>query len=376
MRKFLLIFIPIILLTFACKKDPMPDSGTDNPNPVDPDDLTSIEHNPQPLSIAVPDYFPNIEDFIPMDNPTTIEGVELGRHLFYDPMLSVDSTISCSSCHLPAGGFTDNVAFSTGVLGEQTPRSSMALINVAYITDGLFWDGRIQSLEDQALMPVEDPIEMHEEWGNVEVKFRRHDLYPEMFRKAFDIDSKKEITKDLAVKALAQFERTLISQDSKFDKWKRNEIALDDDEIDGFLMFFDEGVNGLPDAECGHCHNQPLFTTNDFFNNGLDAAETFEDFTDKGLGAFTGRLSDNGKFRAPTLRNIALTAPYMHDGRFQTLEEVVEHYNSGGHPADNKDPLLTQLGLDDEQKQSIIAFLKTLTDEKFVNNPAYQNPFE
>lgn len=378
MRRFLLIFLPIVLLTFACKKDEIPDAmGGGTPmNPVDPNDLTTIEHDPQSLALQVPEYFPDIANFIPADNPITVEGVELGRHLFYDPILSLDSLLSCSSCHLPSGAFTDNTAFSTGVRGDQTPRSSMALINLAYVTEGLFWDGRVQSLEDQALLPVEDLIELHEAWPNVEAKLQRHEQYPEMFRKAFAIDSKTEITRDLAVKALAQFERTLISQDSKFDRWKRGEYSFTDEEADGFSMFFDEGANGLPDAECGHCHNKPLFTTNGFFNNGLDAADSFDDFTDKGLGAFTGKPSDNGKFRAPTLRNIELTAPYMHDGRFQTLEEVVEHYNSGGESADNKDPLLTELGLDEEQKQSLVAFLKTLTDDTFVNNPAYQNPFE
>lgn len=379
MRKFLLIFLPIVLLTFACQEDEMPaGSGGGTPvNPVDPDDLSDIEYDPQAVSIPVPDYFPAMEDFIPADNPTTAAGVKLGKHLFYDPILSVDSTLSCSSCHLPKGAFTDNVALSTGVRGEMTPRSSMALINLAYVTEGLFWDGRVQSLEDQALLPVEDLIELHEKWPNVEAKLQRHATYPEMFRKAFGIDNKTEITRDLAVKAIAQFERTLVSSNSKFDRWKRGEYLFSEEEANGFAMYFDVGTDAfLPDAECAHCHNEPLFTTNDFFNNGLDTAESFDDFSDKGLGAVTGRPSDNGKFRAPTLRNIELTAPYMHDGRLQTLEEVIDHYNSGGKPADNKDPLLHNLGLTEENKRDLIAFLKTLTDEEFINNPAYQNPFE
>lgn len=346
-----------------------------NPNPVDQNDLTGIEYNPTSINLSVPDYFPAVEDFIPADNPMTAEGIELGRHLFYDNILSVDSTLSCSSCHLPGGAFTDNTAFSVGVKGELTPRSSMALINAIYFSNGLFWDGRSQSLEDQALLPVEDLIELHEEWPNVEVKLQRHATYPEMFRKAFGIDSKEDITRDLAVKAIAQFERTLISGNSRYDQWQRGEYQPNDEEIDGFLMFFDRADGALPDAECAHCHNEPLFTTDEYFNNGLDEAENFEDFADIGLGGVTNKPSDNGKFRAPTLRNIEFTAPYMHDGRFQTLEEVIDHYNSGGQPADNKDPLLHNLGLTEEQKQNLIAFLKMLSDEDFVNNPDFQSPF-
>lgn len=347
-----------------------------DPEPMDQNDLTDIEYNPTSISLSVPDYFPAIEDFIPADNPMTAEGVALGRHLFYDTILSVDSTLSCSSCHLPQGAFTDNIDFSVGVEGGLTSRSSMAIINVAYLNNGLFWDGRSQSLEDQALLPVEDEIELHEEWPNVEAKLQRHDTYPEMFRKAFGINDKREITRDLAVKAIAQFERTLISGNSKFDKSKRGEVFLSEEEINGLQMFFDVGDDpSLPDAECAHCHNEPLFTTDEYFNNGLDEAGSFDDFADLGLGAVTNKPSDNGKFRAPTLRNIELTAPYMHDGRFQTLEEVIDHYNSGGKPADNKDPLLHNLGLTEENKRDLIAFLKTLTDEDFVNNPDHQSPF-
>lgn len=372
MRIFFLMVIPILILMTACEEDiveiPEP--------PADPSDLTSIAYEPVPFNIIAPDYFPDPADFIPADNPTTEAGVTLGKHLFYDPILSVDSTMSCSSCHLSNGAFTDNLAFSFGVRGEQTPRSSMALVNMVYVTDAIFWDGRASSLEEQALLPIEDPIELHESWDNVEEKLQAHPDYPAMFRQAFGIENKQEITRGLAVKAIAQFERTLVSGNSKWDKWRRGEYQFTDEELDGFLMFFDEANGALPDAECAHCHNAPLFTSNDFFNNGLDAAASFGDFEDKGLGAVTGRASDNGKFRSPTLRNIELTAPYMHDGRFQTLEEVIDHYNSGGKPADNKDPLLHNLQLDEEQKQSLIAFLKTLTDEDFINNPDYQNPFE
>ena len=197
----------------------------------------------------------------------------------------------------------------------------MSLLNVGFYRTGLFWDGRINTLEEQALLPIEDPIELHDDWDGVVEEFRAHELYPELFRKAFGIDDRTEITKELAAKALAQFERIMISSgNSKFDRVLRGEAFFTIDELNGYDMFFDN-VATLPDAECGHCHNVPLMTTNEYENNGLIEAATLNDFKDIGHGAVTGDPFDNGTFRVPTLRNISLTAPYMHDGRFATLED-------------------------------------------------------
>ncbi len=322
----------------------------------------------------------------------TVDGIQLGRRLFYDPILSADSTQSCSSCHLPEGSFTDNKAVSTGIDGIAGRRSSMSLLNIAYATNGLFWDGRSPSLEDQALRPVEDPIEMHNTWSNVLEKLKKHPTYPTYFRKAFGISSKKEITKELAAKAMAQFERILISSgQSKFDKYLAGDPdALDDDEKDGKLMFFDEGgAVGLPDAQCFHCHGGLTLTGNQYFNNGLDSVASLDAFVDKGRGEVTGNPYHNGQFRAPTLRNIALTAPYMHDGRFNTLEEVINHYSSNGKGVINEDPFIRQVGfpipgtnpvqysgLTNNQKKMLVKFLHALTDTAFVNNPDIQSPFE
>src|SRR5687768_13385131 len=341
---------------------------------IDPNDrnLTHIAYQPVPYAPVIPTGFPALEQ--PSDNLMTVDGIRLGRKLFYDPLLSIDSTISCSSCHLQAGSFTDQVALSQGVAGT-TSRSSMSLINIGFHYNGLFWDGRSATLEEQALVPVQDPLEMGESWDNVVNKLKTHPDYPAEFRKAFGIEGSGEISKELAAKAIAQFERSLISgSNTRYDKFARGEIFLNENEYNGYLMFFDFDPE-IPDAECAHCHNAPLFATSDYFNNGLQESPDFEGFPDKGLGIFTGKASDNGKFKAPTLRNLAFTAPYMHDGRFQTLEEVIAHYNSGGKSSPNKNALLYPLKLTETQKSDLIAFILTLTDSTILTNQSFQNPF-
>jgi cytochrome c peroxidase len=374
-----LFILGSMLLLAQCKKD-------DPSPPVSAVcDLTDVSYSPTAYVIKKPDNFPQIP--IPADNPMTLEGVQLGRRLFYDPILSGDSTMSCSSCHLPAGSFTDNKAVSIGIDGIAGRRSAMSLLNVAYVNTRLFWDGRVKTLEEQALKPVEDPIEMHASWETVVGRLQNHPDYPQWFRKAFGINSCQEITKELTAKALAQFERILISSGtSRYDQFVRGEIDLEDNELRGKLMFFDEGAQtGLPDGQCFHCHGSITLTGNNFFNNGLDSVGSLADFIDKGLGAVTGNPSDNGKFRAPTLRNIALSAPYMHDGRINTLEEMMVQYNDNGFGIINEDPFVQQIGfpvqghypgLTPTQTADIIAFLHTLTDTNFVTNPEFQNPFQ
>lgn len=339
-------------------------------------DLKDIRFSPTKYVFAEgeTDYLGPIP--VPGDNELTNEGVRLGQHLFYDPILSGDNTMSCSSCHDPKLAFTDGLAKSPGISGIVGRRSSMSLVNAAYYTKGLFWDGRSNNLEEQALIPVEDEIELHDTWPNVIEELKSHEEYPKMFREAFGIEDSEEITKELAAKALAQFQRIIVSGQSKFDKVVvAGKGAFTDEEYYGLETFFD--VNPLlQDGECGHCHNDPLFTTNQYFDNGLQDADSFSEYKDIGLGLVTGNEYDYGKFRAPTLRNIALTAPYMHDGRFQTLEEVIEHYDSGGHMTPNKDGLIYPLNLTDEQKEGLIAFLHTLTDTSYLSNPYINNPFE
>ncbi|HAD13429.1 MAG TPA: cytochrome C peroxidase [Saprospirales bacterium] len=381
LQKNAIILVSGLLIAFmameACRpQDPDPVTG----------DLEQIPYNPQSYTIPKPSFFPEIP--IPADNPNTVDGVQLGRRLFYDPILSADSTMSCSSCHLPEGSFTDNKKVSTGIDGIAGKRNSMSLLNIAYVTDGFFWDGRAPTLEAQALAPVEDPIELHNDWGTVVAKLKAHPTYPSLFRKAFGIKDRSEITKELAAKAIAQFERILISSGtSKFDRFVEGDVdAFDDEEIDGKLMFFDEGAQyNLPDAQCFHCHGGVTLTGGKFFNNGLDSVGNLNEFKDLGRFLVTGLEFDKGKFRATTVRNIALTAPYMHDGRFETLEEVIEQYHDNGFGVANEGAFLNQIGfpvgngtytgLTEYQKKALVKFLHTLTDTTFIKNPDIQNPF-
>ena len=270
----------------------------------DSDPTSSNDISPgTPLVVELPSRFP--EMLSPADNPITVEGVALGRLLFFDPLLSADSTIACASCHLPEFAFSDTARFSRGVAGF-TGRNSMSVANLAW-APSLFWDGRAASLEAQVLAPVADPVEMGETWDNVELKLRRHHDYPALFDAAFP---DQLITRDLVARAIAQYERTLLSGQSRYDRFLRGEVGFNDEELLGETVFNSER------GDCFHCHGTILLSDNRFHNNGLDA-----DPSDTGRAGVTGDDADRGRFRTPTLRNIELTPPYMHDGRFATLEE-------------------------------------------------------
>ena len=326
--------------------------------------------NPSPYFLQLPPNLPPLES--PIDNPLTEEGVYLGRMLFYDPLLSADGTQSCSSCHLQSFGFSEPNQFSTGIDGIQGSRNAMAVFNLAW-SPYLNWDGSVQSLENQALEPVTNPIEMHETWENVAEKLNAHPEYPTLFKKAFDID---EIDSIYVTKAIAQFDRILISGNSKWDQWIQGEVIFSDEELKGWDLFNLDRTDFSAGGDCFHCHAPPHFTDFTFHNNGLDSDESF---TDLGLFLSTANDLDKAKFKTPTLRNIEFSGPYMHDGRFQTLEEVVEHYNFGGHTSSTVDPLMKNIGqglaLSPNDKEALVAFLKTLTDEEFLNNPKFSNPF-
>lgn len=332
-------------------------------------------YDPEAYVLEVPSWLP--DPYLPSDNALTKAGVELGRRLFYDPILSADSTMSCFSCHLQELAFSDGLAQSIGIQGIATRRSSMALANMVLLDKDIFWDGRSPSLEDQALQPIEAHDELNDTWDNVELKLRRHEDYPQRFRAAFGIQRTNEISRDLAAKAIAQFERTLVSGNSRYDRvvWKLEEEFTDAEER-GYELFNIEPDPTISHPGCAHCHFEPNFTNNKFMNNGLDNVASLSDFTDAGRGEVTNVIFDNGKFRVPSLRNIALTAPYMHDGRFATLEEVIDHYAQGGHGLINEDVNLRPFSLDEQEKADLLAFLQTLTDTSFVNNPTFSSPFD
>lgn len=358
------IFLP------SCKKEPL----------VCSDCLEDLEFknalwDTTPYLLNVPTWLPR--PIIPSDNSLTIKGVALGRRLFYDPLLSKDSTQSCSSCHSLEKSFTDGLALSIGEMGLSVNRNSMALVNLAYNTRGFFWDGRVNTLENQVLHPIEDPLEMNNKIQEVELRLRRSKLYPRLFKEAFGITSKSDITIDLLAKAIAQFERTLISGNSRYDQiiWGQKGFP-NEDEARGIELFFIEFAGNLQHPGCSHCHFNPLFTDNQFRNNGLDYVASLLDFKDPGRRNATQNINDSGRFRVPTLRNIALTAPYMHDGRFKTLEEVLVHYEKGGHGVINEDPNLLPFKLSERDKKDLIAFLNMLTDSSFLNNKDFSNPFK
>ncbi|WP_435261431.1 cytochrome-c peroxidase [Tenacibaculum sp. nBUS_03] len=325
---------------------------------------------PKPIDLEIPEILKIklIAPVIPSTNPLTEEGVALGKKLFFDTLLSKNNTQSCASCHNPKKAFTDETRFSDGVDGIFGTRNSMPLFNFAWNFDDRFsWDGKELSLERQAFEPVRNPIEMHSLWTKVENKLQKHPEYPTLFKQAFGTS---KIDSTLITKAIAQFERTLISANSKFDKHLLGKAQLTPEELNGFNVFIDEDK-----GDCFHCHgsnNNPLWTDNKFHNNGLDNT-----FTDLGLGKVTGDSNDNGKFKTPSLRNLAFTAPYMHDGRFSTLEEVINHYSEGLKSSATIDPLMKKIDkggvqLTEKEKTDLKAFLLSLSDYDFINNPKFQ----
>ena len=335
--------------------------------------IATIPYTPTPYRIQEPSYFVKLQ--VPDNNQLTVEGIALGRHLFYDPILSRDSTISCASCHQQDKSFSDGLALSEGVDGRRTKRSAMPIINLAYHYKNFFWDGRTKTLEEQALEPIIDTLEMDFNWESVEERLQQHVDYPFYFRKAFGIENPPEITKELTAKAIAQFERSMVSYNSKYDRVVRAEAEYTEEEFRGHQIFFDADEEHIPTGECAHCHTEPLFTNLEFFNNGIQLAEDLDAFKDEGRGEVTNYYYDKGKFKTPTLRNIALTAPYMHDGRFQTLEEVIDHYISGGHFTINVSPNVRQLKLTEADKKALIAFLHCLTDSTFIEEERFSDPF-
>lgn len=312
---------------------------------------------------------------IPEDNPTTVEGVRLGRMLFYEERLSANNKVSCASCHQQKLAFTDGLKTSFGVDGTNTRRNSMSIANLLWVRE-FFWDGRSESLEAQAAFPLTDPHEMGQALETSARKLQSDKKYRAMFRDAFDTD---KITPANIQKAIAQFERTLISSNSNYDKYLVGQYKFSESEANGFKLFSlsPDPARGIRGANCAVCHGGTKTFIEQYHNNGLSHD------TDKGRADISGLENDQGRFRSATLRNIALTGPYMHDGRFKTLRDVLDHYSD--HLEDSE--LLsmhlkgvsnvegqTGLRLTDKEKDDIISFLNLLTDETFTNNPDFSDP--
>jgi len=327
-----------------------------------------VATNATPYRFKVPGLFPM--PALPRDNPLTDEGVALGRRLFNDAALSVNGRQSCAGCHQATAAFTDvGKRLSAGAEGRTGTRNAMPLENLAW-QSAFFWDGRAATLRDQVLQPVQNPAEMHESLTNVVRKLDRAGYGP-AFAAAF---GGPEITADRVARALEQYLLTLVSHDSKFDRVARVGEILTAEEQRGFELFHTEydPRRGLFGADCFHCHGGALFTDSAFHNNGLDLPEATPD---EGRSAVTGRAADFGKFKTPSLRNVAVTAPYMHDGRFNTLEEAVAHYCSGVKRGGTLDPNLAKhpdggLALGAADQKALVAFLRTLTDARYESGAA------
>jgi cytochrome c peroxidase len=315
--------------------------------------------NATPIYLDIPKSWPKPKyDF--SKNPLTEEGFQLGRHLFYDPILSRDNTISCASCHLQQTGFTHvDHDLSHGIDGRIGTRNSLTLQNLAW-NKTFMWDGGVNHLDVQYIHPITSEVEMDETMENVVQKLQNSEKYPKLFQKAFGTN---KITGQLTLKAISQFVVLLQTSNSKYDKVIRGEESFSEMEQKGYKLF---------QNHCASCHIEPLFSSEKFENNGLPIDTTLNDL---GRMRITQNQKDKQKFKVPTLRNIQFTFPYMHDGRFNTLNDVLKHYNSGIKKSETLAKQLQQpMNLSDNERTELVAFLKTLTDKEFLFNKKYSYP--
>ncbi len=338
--------VPVLLLLTACHTTP---------------DLSPIA--PENDLLMVPGHFP--AQPVVSYNPTTVDGVILGRMLFYDPVLSGNNQVSCATCHHPDKAFADGVAFTRlGVSGRSLHRNSPALINLAWDTGGFFWDGGATNLESQIIGPLSHPDEMGQNVSALAAELADNAAYPKLFARAFPGD--KDISTQNVLKAIAQFMRTLVSANSPYDAFVLGKGGQTELEKAGMVVF---------DSKCAVCHTRKtnLFTDSDFHNNGLD--DTYpadEERIAMGRFRITEKAADLGKFKTPTLRNLAYTAPYMHDGRFQTLDQVLTHYAAGIKHSVTLDTSLRDITLSAGERTALLAFLNTLNDVSFTQKTLFK----
>ena len=308
------------------------------------------------LTIEIPDYFPEVTYNFEA-NPPTEKGFELGKKLFYDGKLSSDGVVSCGFCHIQDFSFTHHTHIvSHGVNGALGTRNAQPLQNMIFMNE-FTWDGAAENLDAQPIIPITAEVEMNESFSNILDKLQADDEYPQLFAEAFE---NGEVNTDNMLKAISQFLVMMVSADSKYDKILKNEGSQFTAEEEAGKVLFDQ--------KCATCHAGVLFTDQSYRNNGLPIDPEYDD---EGRSRVTGLQGDEYKFKVPSLRNIQITYPYMHDGRFQTLAQVLDHYDSGMVATENLDPIFQQnenlgIPLTEDEKQKIIAFLETLTDDNFL----------
>ncbi len=319
------------------------------------------ENNPVPSTedniLIIPAGFP--QPIFPIDNEFTKARWDLGKKLFFDPVLSRDSSISCASCHFSENAFSDTVAFSLGVDQAIGTRNAPTLANLVY-NPYFTREGGVPTLEMQILVPIQEHNEFDFNIVLIVEKLQKDSTYQQMSRVAYD---RGEMDAFVLTRAISTFERSLISGNSRYDKFffQNKNNVFTEAELRGMDLFFGEKTG------CSNCHHDFNFTNYTFENNGL-----YEDYADPGRFRLTGDESDRAKFKVPTLRNIELTAPYMHDGSIETLEEIISHYESGGKDHPNKSDLIEPFTLTETERNELVLFLKTLTDESFINNPLFK----
>ena len=361
-----MIVVAVIIVTVAIAARNADAQSTQILIPVLP--ATPYEY----ANLSLPAHFTNNNvantDNTPNNNPVTNAGATLGRVLFYDVKLSANDSTSCASCHIQSNSFSDPDRLSVGFDGGRTRRHSTSLANGRYYDRGrFFWDERASSLEEQVLLPIQDSIEMGLTLEALETKIAATDYYDPLFTAAFGDET---VTDERIALALAQFVRSMVSYDSKFDRVLQGQATFTASEARGRDLF--EGR-----ARCDRCHETDVQALDRPRNIGLDATNTI----DGGVGEITGNQNQAGQFKAASLRNVAVTAPYMHDGRFETLDEVVNFYNSQIQDNPNLDNILQQngqprrLNLDQGERNDIVAFLNTLTDNSFLTDPKFSDPF-
>ncbi|HRY99282.1 MAG TPA: cytochrome c peroxidase [Bacteroidales bacterium] len=351
-----LVLIPLVIV--SCTKD--------DPEP---------EPQPTPYDLDIPPFFPS-EVYIPDDNPLTVEGVKLGRYLFYDGRIAGRADegkyMSCSSCHVQGNSFEVGMPrpAPVGLNGISTGHAMLPMINLIWNPGRIGWNGSVANIEDDVYIVISDPSEFGSTNEKVVAAIQSIPMYPPMFEAAFGT---REVTVERIAKAIAQFVRTLISSNSKFDRYMRGEEQLTLEELNGYVLFSTE-----EGADCFHCHGgsgNPLFTTNLFYNNGKD--DSFAGESDR--YSVTGDETMKGAYKATTLRNIEFTGPYMHDGRFNTLDEVIDFYAHALKWSPYIDPLMHHISNGGNQllpaeKAALKAFLKTLSDTSFLTDPRFSRP--